>query len=90
MLWGLEAITGDNVLHFSRDVGSGEWVKHEIIHMSTPEFPRRAGIKECKPREAHASDAMFDILAKYDSMKSVIGAKRARVAAGPATSKEWA
>lgn len=34
----------------------------------------KCGITTCSPKETHSQDAMFDILAKYSAMKSVIGA----------------
>lgn len=74
-LWALQALTGDCVMRFSRDVKGGRWQKKRLVHAETGVDTRQVHFDALD--EYRDDDEMFEIIRKFDSIKSVMCASSA-------------
>lgn len=75
-LWGLEALTGDNVWRFKAEANNGAaWKRFDMVHLDPNQkgrTKRSIGLRETT--EVQSREELFKILRKYDKRQAVLSA----------------
>ena len=84
-LWAFEALTGEEVLSFSRRGAEVEnlWTRMDLVHYPKDDNRRAIGLRK-RPDDCHADVAMFHVLRQYLRARSVVCASKAGGAGGEA------
>jgi len=72
ILWAFQAMTGDNVMQFSRE--DDKWCRYDMRQPTDENNKRRIGLRRTEPREEYSDEQFYKILQTYDALRSVMGA----------------
>mmetsp|Transcript_12718 Transcript_12718/g.44536 ORF Transcript_12718/g.44536 Transcript_12718/m.44536 type:complete len:390 (+) Transcript_12718:48-1217(+) len=72
ILWAFQAMTGDNVMHFSKE--DSKWCRYDMRQPTDENNKRRIGLRKTEPPEEYKDDEFYKILQTYDALRSVMGA----------------
>lgn len=79
-IWALRAMTGDPARQFERDPAAKCWKRSDLVNQDDKNDRRACGLRT--RNEKISDDMMFEILRKYDRLKSVLSASGAKESHG--------